>query len=909
MRAFRVVFPLALVAAFAAPAFAQVPTPESVLGFRVGADFKLATYEQSLEYFRRLDAASDRIELREVGTTSYGRPMVIALISSAENLRNVDRYRGIARRLAHPGDMGEAEARRLAGEGKAFVWIDGGLHASEVAHGQHTMQLAYDLLTGDDDPEIASILDNVILILWTSINPDGQTMVADWYMGNVGTQYEVSSTPFLYQKYVGHDNNRDGYMINQMESRVVTRVARDWEPQILYNHHQTSPFPTRIWIPPFAEPISPNVHPLMWRTVNLIGMSMAQALEERGQKGAVHMGTGFDNWYPGFMDHANSFHNVASLLTETALYRYATPHFYTIGDFPADERGLRPRSLYASPWEGGWWRLRDAVDYMLTASVSVLDVAAKYKHDLLFNRYQAARDVMAQYRSGPPYAFFIGEDQRDPVSAAEMLRRLAFNGIDVKRLASSVTVEGVTHPAGTWVIPMDQPNANFVRQLFAVQEYPDLREYPEGPPEQPYDVSGWTLPYQFDVRVVEAHAPLPADVSAALEDVTAEALPWNATGDATPWDSPPDVGFDSHPVARAIVPPAGRVRGSGGALVLDPAQNNSYRALGAAWAQGATVNFAPGRAADAEGEGGSSGRWLISGLSGSAQQALVRDLRLQATAGSAAGARVAQPRVGLYRPWSASMDEGWTRWLLEMYGVGHSSLYNADVLAGDLIDRYDVIVLADMGTRTILEGFAKGSVQPRYAGGLGAEGVRELEAFVRAGGTLVTINGSSAFAVEHFHLPVKDVTADLRREDFSASGAIVELLVDPSHPVMSGMPERAKVMVGRSPVFTTEEGFEGHVLAKYPSQGTPLLSGYFLGEEHVQGYAAALDVKHGQGRVVLLGMRPQWRGQPFGTFKVLFNAALYSRSVAAQTPDNSAFWSAPAEDSADSPEGEGRSGR
>ncbi len=894
MRAPHVLAAVAALAALSlAPAEAQVPTPESVLGFRVGADFKLATYEQSLEYFQRLDAASDRLELLEVGTSSYGRPMVIALISSADNLRNLDRYREIARRLADPGDMSDDEARRLASEGKALVWIDGGLHASEVAPAQHTMQLAYDLITGDGDPEIAAILENVILLLWPSINPDGETMVSDWYASNLGTSYEVSPMPFLYQKYIGHDNNRDGYMINQIESRVVTRVAREWEPQILYNHHQTSPFPTRIWIPPFAEPISPNVHPLMWRTVNLVGMAMAAALEERGQKGAVHMGTGFDDWYPGFMDHANSFHNVVSFLTETALYRYGTPHFYTVGDFPEEDRDLRPKSLYASPWEGGWWHLRDAVDYVLTASISVLDVAAKYKSDLLYNRYQAARDVVAQYRSGPPYAYFVAQEQRDPVAAVEMLRRLAFNDIAVKRLTRAVTVEGVTHPAGTWVIPMDQPNANFVRQLFAVQQYPDLREYPEGPPEQPYDVSGWTLPYQFDVRVVEAHAPLGEDVAAALADVSAEPLAWNTEGDASPFDSPPDVGFDTHPVARGIVPPSGRVRGGGSALILDPAENNSYRALARAWESGGRVSFAPGRAGSGEGEAGTSGSWLISELSGSARQALVRDLHLQATAGSMPARAVTRPRVGLYSPWSASIDEGWTRWLFDTYGIAHRILRNADVLAGDLLERYDVIVLADLNARTILQGFRTGEVPPRYAGGIGAVGVRELDAFVRAGGTLVTINGSSGFAVEQLHLPVKDVTQGLKREEFSASGAIVELLVDPSHPVMSGMSERSKIMVGRSPVFTTEDGFEGRVLAKYPAVGTPLLSGYFLGEDKVQGYAAALDVEHGEGHVVLLGMRPQWRGQPFGTFKVLFNAALYGKALADQAPDNAEFWEAP----------------
>jgi hypothetical protein len=541
---------------------------------------------------------------------------------------------------------------------------------------------------------------------------------------------------------------------------------------------------------------------------------------------------------------------------------------------------------------------------MLTASIAVLDVAAKYRRDLLYNRYQAARDVIAQHRSGPPYAYFVPREQRDPVAAAELLRRLAYNGVDVKRSTSVLTVDGVAHPAGTWVIPMDQANANFVRQLFSVQRYPDLREYPEGPPEQPYDVSGWTLPYQFDVHVVEARTPLDAEARAALEDLRADPLPWDAEGDAQPWDSPPGVGFDSHPIARAIVPPEGRVTGGGGALVVDPAQNNSYEALNRAWAVGATVRFAPGSAAADSGSAGATGSWVISGLSDGQERELVADLRLQARGGSATGTEVARPRVGLYRPWNASMDEGWTRWLLETYDFAFTSLYNADVRAGQLRTRYDVIVIADIGSGTILGGFANGSVPPRYAGGIGSEGVRELDAFVRAGGTLVTINGSSELAIEQLHLPVSNVVDSLPRDEYFAGGAIVELAIDPSHPVMSGMPERAKVFVGSSPVFTTEDGFRGRVLAKYAPNGSPLLSGYFLGESHVQGYAAGLDVEHGDGRVILLGMRPQWRGQPFGTFKILFNAALYTRVVAAQAPDNADFWARPVEETEEGSGGE-----
>lgn len=880
--------------ALAGPAASQVPTPESVLGHRVGEDFYLATFEESLAYFEQLDASSDRLELRQVGESSFGRPIYIALISSAENLANLDGHRETWERLAHPKGLTDDEARAMARNGKALVHIDGGLHATEVAHAQHTIQLAYDLITGDDDPEIQAILDEVILMLWPSINPDGQTMVAEWYRSNLGTPYEVSPTPFLYQKYIGHDNNRDGYMINQIESRVVTRVAREWEPQVLYNHHQSSPFPTRIWIPPFAEPISPHVHPLMWRTVNLIGMAMSQALEERGQKGATHMGTGFDNWYPGFMDHANNFHNVVSFLTETGLYRYATPHFYTLQDFPQSTRDLRPQSLYSSPWEGGWWRLRDAVDYMLTASISVLDVAAKYREDLLYNRYQAGRDIIAQYSSAPPYAYFVPQDQTDPVAAVELLRRLAFNGIEIHQLTEDVTQDGLTHSAGTWVIPMDQEYANFVRQLFAVQEYPDLRQYPEGPPDQPYDVSGWTLPYQMGVRVVEAASPLEGAVREAMEELSTDPVPWDSdVEDASPFDSPIGVGFDSHPVAAAVVPPPGQA-GGGGTLVLDAGQNNTFKALNRAWAAGGQVSFVPGTAGG--GAPGTSGRYAVSGISGSLRGSLVSDLHLRG-GGSASGATVvAQPRVGLYRPWDASMDEGWTRWVLERYDFAFTSLYNADVLAGGLVDRYDVIVIADMGADQILEGFARGSVPPRYAGGIGPEGVRELDRFVREGGTLVTLNNSSEFAIEQLHLPVKNVIDGLEPTDYFQSGSIVEMEVDPAHPVMTGMPPRARVVVGRSPVFTTEEGFEGAVFAKYPESGTPLLSGYLLGEQYLQGYAAGVEVHHGEGRVVLLGMRPQWRGQPFGNFRILFNAALYSRELADAAPSSPDFWSPPEAD-------------
>jgi hypothetical protein len=856
---------------------AALPTPESVFGFRPGADYKLATYEDVVAYFEKLDAASESMTLVEAGTSTQGRTFRFALISSPENLRNLARLREISRRLAHPDGLTETEARALAREGRAFVHIDGGLHATEVAGPQHTPQLAYDLLSRAADPDTKLVLDNVVLMLWPTINPDGQTMVAEWYRGNVGTPYEVAPLPKLYQEYVGHDNNRDGYMLNMIESRVMEHAWREWEPQIIHVHHQTAPFPTRIWLPPFAEPIASRVPYLLSREVNMIGMAMAKGLEERGQVGATHMGTGFDAWYPGYIDYKPMLQNIASFWTETALYQYATPRFYTPNDFPADMRDLRPQSLYSSPWPGGWWRLRDAVEYMETASLSVVDWAARYKDSLLLNRYRAGRQQIEQFRTGPPYAYVVPQQQRDPVAAVELLRRLAFQGVRVSQLTAPATIDGVRYAAGTWVVPMDQEFAETVRQVLEVQKYPELRESPDGPLEQPYDAAGWTLPLQMGVQVSASTTPLGAEARAALKPLgpapsfTAAPAPYvTGTSDRAPFDSLPGLGFESNPVAAAIVPPAGKASGSGPVLLVDPAENNAFKAVNRAWQAGGSVKFVP--ATPARGA-----RYALGGMSETAMSQLVSSLALQAErAATAPGVEVRRPRIGLYRPWMPSMDEGWTRWVLEQYGFEFVNLVPADFRAAvPLADRVNVVVIADEA-RGLLDGFAPGTVPPQFTGGIGADGVRALDAFVRGGGTLVCFNRSALFAIDQLHLPVKNAVAGVKRQDFFTGGSIVQVEVDTTQPVMAGMPERAPVFVDASPVFDPQEGFQGTVLARYPAAGSPLASGYLVGEKYLHGKAAALQAPHGKGRVVLLGFRPQWRGQPFGTFRVIFNAVLHA---------------------------------
>ena len=867
-----------------------VPAPASVFGFEPGADYKLATYDQSVDYLKKLAASTKLMRMFEAGKTTQGRVMYFWLVSSPENLAKIDRYREIAQRLAHPEGLSEPEARELAREGRAFVHIDGGLHSDEVAGAQQTPLLAYDIVRRSADPDVKPILDNVVLMLWPTINPDGQQMIAEWYMKNVGSPYELSELPRLYQEYVGHDNNRDGYMLNMIESRVLEHTWRIWEPQIIYVHHQSGPFPTRIWLPPFSEPVGIDAPYLISREVNMIGMAIAKGLEERGQVGATHMGTAFDAWYPGYVDYAPNFKNIAAFWTETALYRYATPHQYTLEDFPDPMKELRPQSLYSSPWPPGMWRLRDAVDYMETASLSVLEYAAKYKDSLLFDRYKAGRDQIARGRTQAPYAYVVPQQQRDPVAAVELLRRLAFGGVRVSQLTDSAAFDGISYPAGTWVVPTDQEFAAIAREVLDVQAYPDLRQYPGGPPERPYDAAGWTLPLAMGVNVVTVKTAPTDEVRSKLKatgpppNLKATPAAYNLTTapDAAPFDSVPGVGFNSNPAAAAILPPPGHIAGSGASLLVDPAENNAFLALNRAWKLGASVRLVPGTAT-------SGARYAIDGLGDSALTGLVESLALTASrAAATGGAPVNRPRIGLFQPWTGSMDEGWARWLFEQYGFDIITVHPEDFRT-PLGLKIDVLVVAD-GARIPVEGAGGGrggsgggrggprAIRPEYSYALTPADQQAFEAFVRDGGTLVCLSNASAFPIQHFRLPVRNVIAGLKPEEFFLRGSIVQVNVDPTHPAMAGMPEKAAVFVDGSPVFEPLAGFKGTVLATYQDAGSPLLSGYLIGERHVNGKAAALDVQLGAGHVILIGFRPTWRGQPFGTFKVLFNAVLFKET-------------------------------
>jgi len=836
-----------------------LPSPEEILGFKVGADYHLMDYRQAVDYLKKLASVSDRLILKEMGQTTLGQPMYYAIISSPENLKNLDRYREIIKNLSLARGLTPEEADRLAREGRAVVYVDGGLHATECAPAQHLVQLAYDLASGKDEKTL-KILNEVITLL-VFANPDGMNMVAEWYQKNLGTPFEVSPLPYLYHYYAGHDNNRDSYISNLKETQHLNQlVNHDWYPVIVYNHHQTAPFPARIWTPPNSEPTNPNVHPLVVRWQNLIGSAMGAAFDAAGQEGAISRIV-FDTWYPGYVTQVMDSHNIISILTETALYRYATPRFYTIDDFPPEYQDLTMSAFYPSPWKGGWWRLKDAVDYCLTASKAVLEVAAKYRQELLFNKYRMASEVMARFKKEPPYAWIIPKNQTDPGNLALLLNRMILLGVEVYESQEDFVCDGLSYPKGTYLIPMDQPFALFAKNMFEAQHYPDLRKYPdlwqglvssrrfEGAPIEAYDMMGWTLPYQFNLKIQAANSPISVRMN-KLEKVN---------------------------------PPAGTIEGSGQVcFILDPGQNASYVAVNRLFKNKARISWAR-KSFKVDKQEYPAGTILVTATTRSFMEKLARDLNLKARALSSVPAvekyELKNPRTGLYQSWVAVEDEGWTRLVLDEHEFAYKVLHDADIKAGDLASLYDSIIVPDYYTiDLIINGHQKGTMPPEYVGGLSSTGLNNLREFVRQGGTLILLNSSCNLAGKEFKASVRNILEKAKREEFNCAGSILLAEFDTSHPVAFGLDNKQPIVFAESCAFDVFPSFDQkkgpRVVAKY-AQENLLLSGWIYGERLIQQKAAIVEIPQEKGRLILLGFPVQFRGQPRATFKLLFNSLLY----------------------------------
>jgi hypothetical protein len=862
---------LFLVALFLATGWlaAQTP-PDKFLGHKVGEDRKLADYTQIKAYFEKLAQESPKIKLFTIGESVLKKPMIMAAISTPENLAKLDRWREITHKLRDPRTTPVDEARKLAKEGKAIVLITCSLHATEIGASQMSMELAYDLVTGRTFFDSGKILSDVVVLLVPTHNPDGNQMVVDWYRKYVGTKYEGGSMPWLYHHYAGHDNNRDWYMFNLPETRAVTKVLyHDWLPQIHIDEHQQGSNGARLFIPPFMDPPLPNIQPMVWRGVNLVGTEMAYDLQKQGLSGIVN-GRSYTAWWIGACDDTSWLHNVMGILSEAASVRMATPISIEPSEIPTSF--YDKRMDFVDPWPGGWWRLRDIVDYELVLSKSMIKTAGLHKEDLLFNFYQMYKNSIEKVDRGQPYAFVIPARQRDYPTMLKMLEVLKMGGVEIHQAKADFVAGGRFYNAGSFVVKMAQPYKTFAWALLEKQKYPDMRQYPGGPPQPPYDNAAWTLPLQMGVACDEVEEAF----EAKLEKI-----------DNVPY------------------PKAPAKQGQGAYVVLNSQVNASY-AVAFALLKDKAEMWRTSTKVSAKGFEIPAGSFIVKNTLEvkKALPALLDKHHLAVLdfddVAAMPKAPLKSPRIGLFQSWRGNMDEGWTRYVFDDMGIPFKTLHNEDIKGTkdkkvDLRADYDVIVFADERANTIkgtrpgatpgaggaespmARMFRQGSMPPEYEGGIGQEGVDALKAFVEKGGMVVALNGASDFAISEFGAPARNAISGVDRTKFFCPTSILRILVDNETPIGYGMPKEAAAMFVNSLAFDTFSppyDWDRKVVATYPEDGV-LLSGWLLGEEYLTRKAAVVDTKYKEGRIILIGIRCQNRAQSHGTYKFLLNALLY----------------------------------
>jgi Zinc carboxypeptidase len=894
---------------------AAVPSPRDVLGFAPGDDRQLAGWSQVVDYFKRLDAASARVLVQQPGLSTERRPFIVAFISSAENIRNLPRIREAQRKLADPRLLaGPEERERLIHTTPAVVAITCSIHSTEIVASQMAMELAY-RLASDDSPATAEVLRNTVLVLVPSVNPDGIDIVTDWYRKTLGTPYEGSNPPTLYHHYTGHDNNRDWFMLTQAETQIVSNLFwREWFPEIVYDVHQQGQFGSRMCVPPFFDPSNPNIDPTILRTVGALGMKMALNLQAAGYKGIVTNST-YDTWWHGGLRTAPYYHNAVGILTEAASVNIATPMRIKREQLRSPTRGLADPLVaatnYPDPWPGGAWTMRDIMNMEMVTTRTALDEAALHHDEIVRNFVSIAERAIEAGKRDAPYAYIVPAEQHDRPTADKMISILIQQGVEVRRAKTDFTVDGKKYGAGSYVILLAQPYRANVKCLFEAQHYPDRRIYPGGPAEQPYDVAGWTLPMQMGVDYAEAgmrfDAELEAvDLSGLTEAATRLSIDLALSGKARHIDVP-------------------------GLWFIPPNCNEAYNQMNALLhMSGGTVGrpdvWRLKTSMQVQGENLPAGTFIAHRevLKNSSRQAkpLTGQPRIDQSQRVvlASAERISSPRLALYRSWAPSMDEGWTRWVLERFGFDYKNLYDADVRAGNLKEKFDVVILPDQSMQQIIAGNRAGTYLEEYTGGIGEEGVAALRRFVEAGGMLICLDSASELALKRFDLPVKNVLDGVRRDQFYAPGSIFRAVVDTTNPIAYGMPSEADLYFvsgtrrGRSEadstpaperpradqarvdpaapdslrrqaapdgasnlvsafVFEITDPQRARSVARY-IDGDPLRSGWLLGPQFIAGKSALVDVTLGKGRVVLFGFRTQHRAQTWGTFKFLFNAIL-----------------------------------
>jgi hypothetical protein len=835
---------LVTVAALALPA-ADLQTPTQFLGFQPGSDGHLAHYSRIKAYFELLAKESPRVRTMVLGKTTLGNDLLMAVISDEANLKELAKYKDIARRLSQ-GEVSAAEAARLADTGKAIVAITGNLHADEIAFSQMAMELGYRLAV--DGPEVGDILRDVILFLFPSVNPDGQIMEVEWYDKTRGTEFAGTEAPYLYHWYAGHDNNRDWFKGSLKETALVLKALyQDIFPQVLVDEHQMGSSGDRLFIPPYQDPPTPGVHPLVWRSINLVGSRIAYDLERLGLKGVASRGH-FTGWWIGSLDDSAWFHNVTGILFEGASTQLASPIYIEPEEVESAESFRNEERIFSpNPWKGGWWRLGDLVRYDLEATLSVLRTASRQRQELLLNAAQMASESIARGNSEAPYAYVVPRSQHDPATAERFIQVLLASGVRVFQLTHPARVGDTMFDKRSYVVPLAQPYRAFVKNIFARQRYPDIRKSLKAEPELPYDMAAWTLPLGMGVRTAAVNEPL----EAVMEPVTTAQ-------------------FAAKPFAAELEE----------YIVLDARHNNSYRAAFELLGKGKAVyrnvdhpDFAPGSFLVRKSES-------LALLQAIHAEAPLAPVSRQALA-LERFRRLRPFKIGLYQNWGHNMTEGWLRYVFDQYKVPYETVHPKDPALKGFAGKYDLLVFAGAGESEIESGkppkkWEKWATPapPEYAGGIGEKGEKLLKEMVKNGKTLVFMEDSCNYAISKFKLPATNVMED--NSKVVCPGSYLQAEVKES-PLTLGMDKSAAVFFRSTPTFETSlpptAGESRSTPLVFGEHGL-LLSGWLDGEEQLTRKSLLVDYRKGKGRIILIGPDVIHRTHGEGTYKIMFNSLL-----------------------------------
>ena len=770
----------------------QITSPEAFFGFQLGSDRKMARWDRIVDYFRLLKEQSDKIQVIDMGTSTEGHPFLFVIISSPENLANLAHLREMNAQIKDPRGVSEEAINSFIGEGKAIILQSMGLHATEIGSTQMVSELAYDQITRTDE-EAGRILDNVISLMVPCFNPDGQIMVTDWYNRYVGTEYEGSTPPWLYHKYAGHDNNRDAFMFNLVESQYMAQIMyKEWQPHAYQDHHEMGCYGARLWVCPYSEPLHPHGDPLVWREISWYGAHMAYKLEEAGKTGVLNASL-FPAWSHLGFHWMGNYHNIASMLTESAHAKLATPMYIHRSQLKGeddrkqllDEGGntlrafphYKPQTNFPHPWEGGWWRVRDIVEQQKISAWGLLDMAARNKDTILRNAYLKAKRQTALGASGTSAVYLIRPDQHDPATVVLAINKLLVQGIDIQKSTQAFTANGSNYPAGTYCIPLNQPKMGVIKTLLGRTLYPDdvWTRQPDGTPQRPYDSATDTMTEFMGIEAV----PVNGNIEENCETVMApELLIGEVVGIS-------QVGY-----------------------LFDGRLNDSFKVLNRLFDQGVEVSRLHETVVVGD-EKFPAGAFVAAAgtedlLTEIAQECGVTFHALEGALEIEQG-EVRRARIGMYqRYWGGNMDEGWTRLVLEQYGFPYQTLRDDEIKDTNLKERIDVLILPDDSTDMIIgdkveDRLRENPVPPEYRSGIGGEGIETIKEFVEGGGTLVALNQACNFAIEKLDLPVQNIVANKSAKDFYCPGSTLHANIDTNHRLTYGMPDEGLIFFWSGP--------------------------------------------------------------------------------------------------------------